>query len=121
MSEELKGRSTEETFLHHAQALGEGDVDEVMVDYAEDAVVFTPDGVLHGHDEIRPFFERSVTEVLPPGTDFRMLQNVIEGEIVYIVWSAESVNYHIPFRTDTFVVRDGQIVLQTFAALMEPK
>ena len=121
MSSELKDRTAEETFLHHAQALGKGDVDEVLVDYAEDAVIFTPDGALHGHDEIRPFFERSVTEVLPPGTDFEMLKQTIEGEIVYIVWSAESVNYRIPFGTDTFIIRDGQILLQTFAALMEPK
>ena len=121
MTSGLRDRTTEETFLHHAQALGGADVDEVLIDYAEDAVIFTPDGTLHGHDEFRSFFERTVTEVMPPGTAFEMLTQAIEGEIVYIVWSAESVNYRMPLGTDTFVIREGQIVRHTFAAVMEPK
>lgn len=121
MSSKMSKRSTEETLLHHMQALGAGDIEATLDDYAEDAMIFTPDGVLHGHDEMRSFFEASVTDLLPPGSDFRLLQQLVEGEVAYIVWAAESVNYSIPLGTDTFVVRDGQIVAQTFAALMKPK
>ncbi|MBM3237294.1 hypothetical protein FJZ31_13455 [Candidatus Poribacteria bacterium] len=112
---------TEETLLHHLQAVGEGDIDAIMADYAEDAMLFTPNGALHGHDEIRALFEAMVAGVLPPGSSFEMSQQIIEGEIAYIVWSAESVNYSIPFGTDTFVIRDGKIMTQTFAALMLTK
>ena len=111
----------EATLTHHLQAIGEGDIDAIMADYAEDAALFTPNGALHGHDEIRPLFEAMVAGVLPPGSTFEMSQQIIEGEVAYIVWSAESANYNIPFGTDTFVIRDGKITTQTFAALMLSK
>jgi len=50
-----------------------------------------------------------------------MVQQLVEGEIAYIVWSAESQRYRIPLATDTYVIRDGKIVAQTFAARLEPK
>ena len=118
---EMSQRSTEETLQHHLQALGRGDVDATMADYAPKATIFTPDGVLHGHSEIRPFFEASVSEVLPPGSDVEMHQKFVEGEVAYIVWSAESANFKIPLGTDTFVIQGGQIVTQTFAGLIIKK
>jgi hypothetical protein len=84
-------------------------------------VLFTPNGALHGHDEIRALFEAMVAGVLPPGSSFEMLQQIIEGEIAYIVWSAESASYNMPLGTDTFIIRDGKIQTQTFAAQMEVK
>ena len=38
-----------------------------------------------------------------------------------IVWTAESEKYRFPLRTDTFVMRNGKIIAQTFAAKIEPK
>ena len=32
-------RTPEEVFSHHAQALGAGDLDEIVADYADDAVL----------------------------------------------------------------------------------
>jgi hypothetical protein len=37
----------------------------------------------------------------------------VEGEVAYIVWKAEPF---IPLATDTFLIRDGKIVAQSFAA-----
>ena len=56
-----------------------------------------------------------------PGSSFSMLQQLVEGEIAYIVWSAESQRYRVPLATDTYLIRDGKIVTQTFAAKLEPK
>ena len=112
---------TEKTLLHHLQAFGEGDVDAVMSDYTEDSVVITPDGSLKGPGEIRPLFEKFLREVIPPGSAFEMLQQVIEGEVAYIFWSAESPKYNIPLGTDTLIIRDGKIAIQTFAGQIEPK
>ena len=41
------------------------------------------------------------------------IEQVAEGEIAYIVWTAGDL---APLGTDTFVIRDGKIVVQTFAA-----
>ena len=121
MSVEVSKRSAEQVLQHHLQVLGMGDVEATMEDYAPEATLFTPDGILHGHDEIQPFFENSVANVLPPGCDFEMLQQFVEGEIAFIVWSAASATYEFPFGTDTFVIREGQIVEQTFAALVKER
>jgi hypothetical protein len=43
-------RTPEEVFQHHAQALGVGDLDEIVADYTHDAVFITPAVVLRGKD-----------------------------------------------------------------------
>jgi hypothetical protein len=48
-------------------------------------------------------------------------KQIVEGEIAYIVWLGESEKIKIPFATDTFVVRDGKIVAQTFTPQIENK
>ena len=41
-------RTPQEVFAHHVEALGGGDLDGIVADYAEDAVVISPAGVLRG-------------------------------------------------------------------------
>jgi len=110
--------STESVLAHHLQALGEADIDAIMSDYAENAVLITPGGPLHGLDAIRQLFEGMIAD---PMISFEILQQAIEGEVAYIVWKAETKRLSIPLGTDTFVIRDGKIVAQTFAAQMETK
>ena len=115
------GKQTEETLLKHLQAFGSGDVDAILSDYEDAAVLIMPDGPLRGRAEIRSGFE-SLLEDLPPGsTTMEVSKQIVEGEIAYIVWSGESEKVKIPFATDTFVVRDGKIVAQTFTPQMEEK
>jgi ketosteroid isomerase-like protein len=49
-------RTPQEVFAHHAQALGAGELEEIVADYAEDAVFISPSGVLRGHGGIRTAF-----------------------------------------------------------------
>jgi ketosteroid isomerase-like protein len=61
-------RTPEEVFQHHAEALGAGDLDEIVADYADDAVFITPAGVKHGQDGIgRHSLSCSPTCLTPPG------------------------------------------------------
>lgn len=50
-----------------------------------------------------------------------MRQRFAEGDVAYIVWSAETPAARVPVGTDTFVVRNGKIVVHTFAAHFVPK
>jgi len=106
--------STEATLAHHLRAFGDG-VDAILSDYTEESVLFTPDGVVRGLDQLRAFFDgfmkNSPSELFEALT---FLRQDIEGEVAYIVWKAEP---YIKMATDTFVVRDGKILVQTFAAL----
>jgi ketosteroid isomerase-like protein len=116
----VDGEQTEKTLLHHWQAFGAGDVEAIMADYAEDAVLISPEGTLKGHAQIRSLFTQIFTNMFPPaGSSLNLTKQIVEGEIAYILWSGSSPHCKVPFGTDTFVIRDGKIVAQTFAAQLE--
>ena len=92
-----------------------------MADFAAEAVLITPDGTLYGQAQIRPVFETFVTQIMPPSSTLTIVQQIVEGDIAYLLWAGESAHYRIPWGTDTFVIRAGKIVAQTFAAQMEAK
>jgi hypothetical protein len=50
-----------------------------------------------------------------------MRQQSVEGEFGFILWTAETADNSYEVATDTFVVRDGKIVAQSFAAMITPK
>ncbi|HUU48547.1 MAG TPA: nuclear transport factor 2 family protein [Nitrosopumilaceae archaeon] len=120
MSNELTLKNTE-ILDRQNELLVKGDVEELMKDFSEDAILFTPDGVLEGANNIKKFYTDVTANILPPGSDFKLTKQEVRGEIAYIVWSAESEKYRFPLGTDTFVFKDGKIVAQTFAAKIEPK
>jgi ketosteroid isomerase-like protein len=105
---------TEQTLKHHLDAFFRKSIDGVVADYAEDAVFLIQAGPLRGVAEIRQFFTRFI-DTLPAGflEAFRMHTQEFDGELGYIVWDALP---WVEFATDTFVVRDGRIRFQTFAA-----
>jgi uncharacterized protein (TIGR02246 family) len=111
-----------EVFQHHARSLGAGDVDEILSDYTDDSVLITPDKVLKGRSAIRAAFEGFVSGVFKPGSyELTMDKLSVEGEIVYAVWHAKCAAVDIVLGTDTFLVRDGKIAVQTFAAKIDPR
>ena len=104
---------TRATFEHHLKAIFAKDVDAIMEDFAEDAVLFTPDGLFRGAGEVREFFIGFVANLTPEMlADFSATRQEFDGEIAYLVWTIGDI---IPLGTDTFVVRNGKIVTQTFA------
>ena len=50
-----------------------------------------------------------------------MIRQEVEGDIAFIVWSVESKRVRIPLATDTYLVYDGKIAVQTYAAMVERK
>ncbi len=107
--------STEQTkamMEHHSEALtaevmDEAALDDLMSDYHEDAVFISNlGGVVHGRDAIRPLFASAGAM---PG--FERTSHHVDGDIGYVSWKADG----IPFGTDTFVMRDGKIAVQTVA------
>jgi ketosteroid isomerase-like protein len=113
--------STKEIVEHHLGAFFERNVDGILSDYAPDAVLFTPDGPLRGADQMRPLFESMVAEFAKPGASFEMKRQSFAGDCAYILWTAETADNRYELATDTFVVRDGKIVAQSFAGRIVPK
>ena len=98
-----------------------GDLTGILADYAPGAVLFTPDGPLTGVDAIKPLFQAMFAEFGKPGASFSMKQQFVEGDYAYILWTAETADNVYEVGTDTFVVRDGKIVAQSFAGKITPK
>jgi hypothetical protein len=107
---------------HQTTAFVAGSADDVLTDFADDAVLILPDGVHRGRAAIHAAYSSLFSGLFKPGTyEFTMDAEHIEGEIAYIAWRASCATAEIPLGTDTFIVRNGKIVAQTFAAKIDPK
>jgi ketosteroid isomerase-like protein len=106
---------------NHLKCFRGSDLEGVLADYSKDVVLFVPGGPLKGSVEIRPFFQAILSEFAKPGASFSMRQQCVEGEYAYILWSAETADNSYEAATDTFVVRNGKIIAQSFAAKITPK
>ena len=104
-------RSPQEVFAHHAQALGAGDLDEIVADYADDAVVISPSGVLRGKEGIRTAFTQLLADV--PNATWGRPTQIYEGDVLFLEWTADAGATRVDDGIDTFVFRDGQIRVQT--------
>lgn len=106
---------------HHVSSFLEGDLDALMNDYTDDSVLFTVDGKLAGRGAIRRLMAGLFAEFAQPGASFEMRAQNVAGEVAHIVWSGETPSNRYEFATDTFVVRDGRIVYQSFAGKVVPR
>jgi ketosteroid isomerase-like protein len=111
--------TTQDVLTHHLNCFG--DLAGTMADYTAESRFFTPDGLLRGPEAIRRFFVRLFEEFAKPGMSFEMLRQEVDGDTAYIVWKAETADNRFELGTDTFIVRNGKIVTQTFAGKIWPK
>jgi len=110
--------TTESVLDHHLEAFGDQNLEETMVDYSEDAVLITQGATSRGHEEIRGVFEDFYAEFSQEGVEFSLEERTVEGECAYIVWNARTPDNDYEFATDTFVIRDGEIVAQTLGTVV---
>ena len=119
--------STQDVLDHHLKCLAAGDLEGVVADFAPDAVLITPpghfttDGILRGTAGAELGFRALLAELAQPGGTFEMKHISIEGDYAYIVWRAETPDNLYEFGSDTFVIRNGKIVAQTFTGKITPK
>jgi ketosteroid isomerase-like protein len=114
-------RTTREVIDSHLGSFGARNLDGILSDYAQDAVLFTPQGPLRGVDAIRPLFQAMLSEFGKPGATFSLKHLSVDGEHAYILWTAETADNVYELGTDTFVVRDGRIAVQSFAGKIQPR
>src|SRR3954469_1944437 len=110
-------RTPQEIFAHHASALMAGDVDEIVADYAQDAVFITSAGALHGRDGIRRAFTALLTDL--PEATWDVPTQVYEGDVLYIEWSAVAKASRVTDGVDTFVFSGDAIRVQTVRYTLE--
>lgn len=111
--------TTETVVRTHLQAfIEQKGVAAIVSDYEEEAVFLSEDRAYRGKREIQGFFEHFIAALPPKAISRFTLRSLrVAGEVAYITWSAGE---ELPLGTDTFVVRDGKIVSQTFAMYAAP-
>jgi ketosteroid isomerase-like protein len=114
-------RSTKNVLENHLSCFLKGDLNGVLADYAQGAVLFTPGGTLRGREEIRSLFTAMLAEFGKPGSAFSMKQALVEGDYAYILWTAETADNVYELGTDTFFVQDGKIAMQSFSGKTTPR
>ncbi len=113
-------RSPQETFRHHLEAIGAADLDEIVADYTQDAIVITPGGIRRGKDGVRQAFVDLLDTV--PDAEWDVPTQIFEEDILLIEWSADSAKARIEDGVDTFVFNaEGQIRVQTLRYTPQPK
>lgn len=110
-------RSPQEIFAHHASALMAGDVDGIVADYAEDAVLITPAGAVRGRDAVRKAFEGILADL--PEAAWDVPTQVFEDDVLFIEWSAVAKASRVSDGVDTFVFAGDLIRVQTVRFTLE--
>jgi ketosteroid isomerase-like protein len=110
---------TETVVRNHLQAfLEQKGIAAVLNDYDENAHFISEAKIYQGKQEIHDFFTDFIGSLPAGAIDHFSLKSLrVDGNIAYITWS---VGADIPMGTDTFVVRNGKIVSQSFAMYAVP-
>jgi ketosteroid isomerase-like protein len=111
-------RTPHEIFEHHVAALGAGDLDDLFADYAEDAVLITPQGAVRGKQAVREAFIGMLGQI--PDATFDVYTRIYEGDVLLTEWTATGSTARITDGVDTLVFGDGEIRVQTVRFTVEP-
>lgn len=106
---------------HHLESFGKGDLDAILSDYTPDAFILTQNGPVKGTEAIKGLLTAVLEEFTKPGQKFEVVRTDVKRDIGYIVWKAETADNIYEIGTDTFVIENGKIVAQTFAAKATPR
>jgi hypothetical protein len=112
-------RTPQEVFAHHGRALSAEDLDELVADFADDAVVITPAGVNRGKDGVRRAFTRLFADL--PSAAWDVKTQMYQDNVLLLEWAADAAESRADDGVDTFVFRDGLIQAQTVHYTLQRK
>ena len=96
----------------HLRRAASGDTEgDVAANYSDDVVLLTGIGVLRGLDGVRQ--SRAVLAADLPGDDFEYLTTLVVDEYAFLEWRGQAAEVHVEDGADSFVIRDGRIVMQS--------
>jgi ketosteroid isomerase-like protein len=112
-------RTPQEVLAHHGRALGAEDLDEIVADFADDAVVITPAGVNRGKDGVREAFTRLFADL--PHAAWDVKTQMYQDNVLLLEWAADTAESRADDGVDTLVFRDGLIQAQTVHYTLQRK
>lgn len=107
-------RATTEVWKRHIDSWGKRDLDAIMSDYTQNAVLVLNNQTYEGRPAIRKVFQR-LFEIFDQGEN-HIDAPTIKDRLVYITWHFTPRGQQTAFGTDTFVVEHNAISYQTVAS-----
>lgn len=111
-------RTPQEIMDHHMHALVTRDVDDLLVDYAEDSVLITAAGVVRGTEGVRAAFN-GISNALANAV-FDVKSRTVDGNVMLLEWVLDSPAARVE-GVDTFIFGDDKIRVQTISQVVQPK
>lgn len=110
-------RTPEEVFAHHGKALGAEDLEDIVADYSDDAILILQKQVFRGKDGARQVFTQLLSDV--PQAKWE-LDTVFADDVLYLEWKATGGGRKVEDGVDTFIFENGQIRVQTVVYTVQP-
>ncbi len=110
-------RPPEEGFAHHGQTLGGEDLEGIISDYSDDAILIVNRQVFRGKDGARQVFTQLLSDV--PQATWELGQ-VFADDVLYLDWKATGGGRKVEDGVDTFIFADGLIRVQTVVYTVQP-
>jgi hypothetical protein len=105
-------RSAAEVFEDHLRLRSRGELEaDLERNYAEDVILMCETGTLRGRDAVRDSARRLGLQL--PEASFAFAAREVAGDYAFLVWSARSERFTVEHGADSFVIRDGRIVMQS--------
>ena len=107
---------TAKVLQHHVDSFLAQDHKEMLADYTDESILITPTKTMRGLQEIEEEFASGAGLFTPENlSQIRGLYQDIQGEVAYTAWTMGDV---VLFGTDTFIIRNGKIQVQTVGMYM---
>jgi hypothetical protein len=106
----MAARTPEEVFAHHGQALGAENLEDIVADYTDDAILVVQRQVFRGKDGARQVFTQLLSDVPQAGWE---LDTTFADDVLYLEWKATGGDRKVEDGVDTFIFEDGMIRVQT--------
>ncbi|MDZ7717218.1 MAG: nuclear transport factor 2 family protein [Balneolaceae bacterium] len=118
-NESINPEVTKQVLDHHWQTFRDNDLEGVMEDYTEESILITPDTTYRGLEEIRQNFVNAFEAFPSEENPLTLNKSVVEKDVGYILWEASTPEFELVFATDTFIIRDGKIIRQTYGGVTQ--
>lgn len=119
---EAGARTPEQVVRHHFAAAAARDLEAVLSDYADDAVIITANGVVRGKDAVRATFTRMMrapqrgARIAEASTERAGPQIVVSHftrDVGWLMWAQNAGKPNEVRGVETYLVRAGRIELET--------
>ncbi len=106
--------SVHEVWNHHIDAWVSRDLDRIVEDYTDDSTMIVNGEIFVGKKEIRQVFQ-NLFVIFDQGSN-KIDPVVTKDRLVYITWQFQPEGDEEYCGTDTFIIEDGKIAIQTIAS-----